>query len=73
MGKSRLIREFLAALEQRGQLDAATVRRATCSSLGEQPYSVFATFFREAMARGWPVLGSQGDRPSVRGKEPARE
>lgn len=32
-----------------------------------------AAFFREAMARGWPVLVSQGERPSVRGKEPARE
>jgi adenylate cyclase len=48
VGKSRLIREFLAVLAQRGQLEAATVRRATCSSLGEQPYSVFAAFFREA-------------------------
>jgi hypothetical protein len=32
-----------------------------------------ATFFREAMARGWPVLVSQGERPSGRNKEPARE
>jgi len=47
VGKSRLVREFLAALEQRGQLGTTTIRRAACSSLGEPPYSVFATFFRE--------------------------
>jgi DNA-directed RNA polymerase subunit RPC12/RpoP len=32
-----------------------------------------ATFFREAMARGWPVLVSQGERPAMPGGEPARE
>ncbi|MDC0714986.1 hypothetical protein POL68_41440 [Stigmatella sp. ncwal1] len=32
-----------------------------------------AVFFREAMARGWPVLVSEGDRPSVEGSEPARQ
>ncbi|HYH94434.1 hypothetical protein [Hyalangium sp.] len=32
-----------------------------------------ATFFREAMARGWPVLVSQGERPAVPGGERARE
>lgn len=32
-----------------------------------------ATFFREAMARGWPVLVSEGQRPSMSGGEPARE
>jgi DNA-directed RNA polymerase subunit RPC12/RpoP len=32
-----------------------------------------ATFFREAMARGWPVLVSAGERPSVPGGERARE
>ncbi|MFL5346317.1 MAG: hypothetical protein ACJ8AT_16125 [Hyalangium sp.] len=32
-----------------------------------------AVFFREAMARGWPVLVSEGQRPSMSGREPARE
>ncbi len=32
-----------------------------------------AVFFREAMARGWPVLVSMGERPSMRGGERARE
>ncbi|ADO71124.1 hypothetical protein [Stigmatella aurantiaca] len=32
-----------------------------------------AVFFREAMARGWPVLVAEGDRPSVDGGEPARQ
>ncbi len=32
-----------------------------------------ATFFREAMARGWPVLVAEGQRPSMAGGEPARE
>lgn len=45
-GKSRLVREFLAALAARGGLAATTVRQATCSSLGEQPYGVFAAFLR---------------------------
>jgi DNA-directed RNA polymerase subunit RPC12/RpoP len=31
-----------------------------------------ATFFREAMARGWPVLVSVGERPAIRGAH-ARE
>ncbi len=48
VGKSRLLSEFLAKLEANGQLEGATVRRAACSSLGEQTYGVLATFFREA-------------------------
>jgi DNA-directed RNA polymerase subunit RPC12/RpoP len=32
-----------------------------------------ATFFREAMARGWPVLVSMGERPSMPGGERVRE
>jgi adenylate cyclase len=48
VGKSRLLSEFLAKLEANGQLERATVRRAACSSLGEQTYGVLATFFREA-------------------------
>jgi adenylate cyclase len=47
-GKSRLLQEWLAALEARQSLHSVTVRHAVCSSLIEQPYSVFAAFFREA-------------------------
>ena len=47
VGKSRLLREFLATLEREGRLDGVTVRPASCSSLGGQPYGVFVTFFRE--------------------------
>jgi DNA-directed RNA polymerase subunit RPC12/RpoP len=32
-----------------------------------------ATFFREAMARGWPVLVSMGERPSMPGGQRVRE
>jgi hypothetical protein len=32
-----------------------------------------ASFFREAMARGWPILVSEDQRPAVPGGEPARE
>jgi len=46
-GKSRLLAEFMASLEGNGRLARPTVRRATCSSLGEVPYGVFAALFRE--------------------------
>ncbi|HUG38223.1 MAG TPA: adenylate/guanylate cyclase domain-containing protein [Candidatus Limnocylindrales bacterium] len=46
-GKSRLLAEFLARLESEGRLAGATVRQAACSSLGEPPYGIIATFFRE--------------------------
>ena len=46
-GKSRLLTEFLARLEAQGQLEGTTVRQAVCSSLGEPPYGIIATFFRE--------------------------
>jgi adenylate cyclase len=46
-GKSRLIAEFLGRLEDGGQLAGTAVRRATCSSLGEPIYGVFAALFRE--------------------------
>jgi adenylate cyclase len=46
-GKSRLIAEFLRRLEGDGRLTRMAVRRADCSSLGEPPYGVFATLFRE--------------------------
>jgi adenylate cyclase len=42
-GKSRLVAEFISAPGAE-----ATVRRASCSSLGEPPYGVMAQFFREA-------------------------
>jgi adenylate cyclase len=42
-GKSRLVAEFISALGAE-----VTVRRASCSSLGEPPYGVMAQFFREA-------------------------
>ena len=48
VGKSRLLRECLASLEAGQRLGSVTVRHAVCSSLIEQPYSVFAAFFREA-------------------------
>jgi adenylate cyclase len=47
-GKSRLLAEFFGRLEADGRLAGVTVRRAACSSLGEQPYGVFATFLRDA-------------------------
>jgi predicted ATPase/class 3 adenylate cyclase len=46
-GKSRLLDEFLARLAARADGGRIVVRRAVCSSLGEQPYGVIARFFRE--------------------------
>jgi predicted ATPase/class 3 adenylate cyclase len=46
-GKSRLIAEFLRRLEGEGRLACTALRRADSSSLGEPPYGVFATLFRE--------------------------
>ena len=48
VGKSRLLQEWLASLEAGRRLTSVSVRHAVCSSLGEQPYAVFAAFFREA-------------------------
>ena len=47
-GKSRLLAEFFGRLETDGRLARVKVRHAACSSLGEQPYGVFATFLRDA-------------------------
>lgn len=47
-GKSRLLTDFFGRLETDGRLVRVTVRHAACSSLGEQPYGVFATFLRDA-------------------------
>ena len=57
MGKSRLLLEWLAALEAAQRLESVTVRHAVCSPLVEQPYAVFAAFFREAygVAAGDPL------------------
>ena len=46
-GKSRLIAEFFRRVEADGGLAGTTVRKASCSSLGEPPYGVFAALFRE--------------------------
>ena len=48
VGKSRLLSEFFLKLEESGQLKTTAVRRATCSSIGEQTFGVVAAFFREA-------------------------
>jgi adenylate cyclase len=57
VGKSRLLQECLDTLQAGGRLGAVTVRHAVCSSLVEQPYAVFAAFFREAygVAAGDPL------------------
>lgn len=47
-GKSRLVDEWLDGLAAERRLDAVTLRRAACSSLGEPTYGVFAALFREA-------------------------
>jgi len=46
-GKSRLVDEFFSVLEKPGRLEGIGVRRATCSSLGEQAYGVLRAFLRE--------------------------
>ncbi len=48
VGKSRLLSEFLVKLSSGEQFQTTTVRRAACSSLGEQTYGVLAAFLREA-------------------------
>ena len=47
-GKSRLQREFFARLEAAGRLEGTTIRRATCSALGEQTYGAVAALLRDA-------------------------
>ena len=47
VGKSRLLQEFLERLDREGRLQFVTVQTATCTALGEQPYGVLASFFRE--------------------------
>jgi len=48
VGKSRLLSEFFLKLEKSDPLKSTTVRRAACSSLGQQTYGVVAALFREA-------------------------
>ena len=48
VGKTRLLNEFFLKLEAGGQFQTTAVRRAACSSLGEQTYGVAAAFFRAA-------------------------
>jgi adenylate cyclase len=48
VGKSRLLRECLATLEAGQRLGSVTVRHAVCSPLVEQPYALFAAYFRDA-------------------------
>jgi adenylate cyclase len=48
IGKSRLLRDLLAALAERGDLATTTVRQATCSPLGERPYGIVASFLQQA-------------------------
>ena len=47
-GKSRLQREFFARLESAGRVEGLTIRRATCSALGEQTYGAVAALLRDA-------------------------
>ncbi|MDM0108264.1 adenylate/guanylate cyclase domain-containing protein [Variovorax sp. J22R24] len=47
-GKSRLLAELFARLEDDGRFKATGVRRATCSSLGEPTYGTFGALFRDA-------------------------
>ena len=51
-GKSRLLAEFLARLDAAGRLEHVTLRRATCSSLGERAYGVVGEFFRQGFGIG---------------------
>ncbi len=75
-GKSRLVAELLSRLAAEDQLTDTVVRQATCASLGEPTYGVFAALFREAyevtptdtldaarqkLAAGLRALGARSD------------
>src|SRR4029453_11675521 len=47
-GKARRQRGFFARLEGTGRLADTTIRRAACSSLGEQTYGAMAALLRDA-------------------------
>lgn len=53
-GKSRLLAEFFARLQlqRSGALAATSVRRASCSSMGEPTYGSFGALFRDAYQLG---------------------
>jgi adenylate cyclase len=51
-GKSRLLREFFARLEATGRMERVTLRRASCSSLGERTYGVVGALFRQGFGIG---------------------
>jgi adenylate cyclase len=46
-GKSRLIEEFVERIEARSDGRAVSIRRASCSSLGEEPYGVISRFIQQ--------------------------
>ncbi len=48
IGKSRLVREFLAAIGEDPRFAHVVVRRAACSPLGEPSYGTLATVLRSA-------------------------
>jgi len=48
IGKTRLVDEFIDAIVATPETAGATVRRTACLAHHVQPYSVIATFFREA-------------------------
>ena len=48
IGKSRLVREFLARVERRGAVLRVVVRQDGCSSLGEQHFGVLGAIVRGA-------------------------
>jgi predicted ATPase/class 3 adenylate cyclase len=70
VGKSRLLTEFLFRLEGAGHPEHATLRRATCSSLGERPYGVVGAFFRQGFGID-PVDTLQVAEHKVRAALPA--
>lgn len=48
IGKSRLVREFIARLRDEERFATVVVRQAACSSLGEQSYGALAAVVRSA-------------------------
>lgn len=50
VGKTRLLDALLEALLARAPFEQAVVRRVACSPLGQRPYGVTASLFREAYA-----------------------
>ena len=63
-GKSRLVAEFVSALDTHGASGPAEARRVACSSLGEPPFGVMARFFREEYGIQ-PEDGSEAARAKI--------